>query len=305
MIINRERMLAEEHRRFEGALIARDGRKVPILVNGSTLRDAGGKKMGNVAFVTDLTEQKKALALAGQVQRSMTPARPPGIEGLDITGRSDPCEEVGGDYFDFLFGPGFSSEALKVVVGDISGHGVDAALLMTTARAVIRSRAAFSGSPAQLVSAMNRDLAFDMQRTGHFMTLFMLDFDLSRGSARWVRAGHEPALIYRPEQGTFESLFGEGLPLGIDEKFAYTEYPLDQLPSGSILAIGTDGIWEATDAGGTCFGKAQFRQIIQDLAHHDSNHIVNSVFDELKNHTRGIPPRDDITLVVIKIEPRG
>lgn len=305
MIANRERMLAKEYRRFEGSLLASDGRIVPILVNGNTLRDSRGRKMGNVAFVTDLTEQKKALELAGQVQRSLIPGTAPKIAGFDIAGRSDPCDEVGGDYFDFLFGPEFSSETLKVVVGDISGHGVDAALLMTTARALIRSRATHPGTPSQIVSAMNRDLAVDMQETGHFMTLFLMDIDPRRGSARWVRAGHEPALIYNPESGKFESLMGEGLPLGIDGNVTYNEYPLNQLTPGGIIVMGTDGIWEATDSAGNCYGKSQFKEIIQDLARKTSDEIVNGVFTEVQNYTRGLPPKDDITLVVIKIEPES
>gem|GEM_PF-311817 len=303
MITNRERMLAKEHRRFEGSLVAKDGRVVPVLVTGNTLTDTSGLKLGNVAFVTDLTEQKRTLELAGQVQKSLIPGTAPRIAGFDIAGRSDPCDEVGGDYFDFLFGPEFSSESLKVVVGDISGHGVDAALLMTTARALIRSRATHPGTASQIVSAMNRDLVIDMQETGHFMTLFLMDIDPRRGSARWVRAGHEPALIYHPDSGKFDSLVGVGLPLGIDENFAYTEYPMSRLPPGTIIVMGTDGIWEATDSAGACYGKSQFKGIIQDLARQSSAEIVNGVFTEVHNYTRGLPPKDDITLVVIKIEP--
>ena len=97
-----------------------------------------------MAFVVDLTEQKKALDLAGIVQKSMIPSSAPQIDGLDIAGRSDSCDEVGGDYFDFLYGQEYSDESIKVVVGDIAGHGVDAALLMTSARAFIRSRASFN-----------------------------------------------------------------------------------------------------------------------------------------------------------------
>jgi sigma-B regulation protein RsbU (phosphoserine phosphatase) len=149
---------------------------------------------------------------------------------------------------------------------------------------------------------MNRDLAVDMHETGHFMTLFLMDIDPRVGSARWVRAGHEPALIYNPDRGKFESLVGEGLPLGIDKNFSYAEYPMDRLPPGAIIVLGTDGIWEATDSAGTCYGKSQFRKIIQDLARRSSDEIVNEVFKEVQNYSSGLPPKDDITLVVIKIE---
>jgi sigma-B regulation protein RsbU (phosphoserine phosphatase) len=148
---SRERLLAMDYRTFEGTMVAKDGRHVPVLIHGNTLRDGKGAKIGNAAFVTDLTEQKKALELAGKVQKNLIPATAPEIKGLDIAGRSDPCQEVGGDYFDFLYGPEYPAGTLRVVVGDISGHGVDAALLMTTARAFIRMRAAQPGEPAQVV----------------------------------------------------------------------------------------------------------------------------------------------------------
>jgi sigma-B regulation protein RsbU (phosphoserine phosphatase) len=300
MSINRERILARDYRKFEGSLVAMNGRVVPVLIHGNTLRDSQGIKMGNVAFVADLTEQKKALALAGNVQRSLIPQAAPKIAGLDVAGRSVSCEEVGGDYFDFLSGPEYSTEKLQVVIGDVSGHGVDAALLMTSARAFIRTRAAQPGRISQVVSQMNRDLALDMGDSGHFMTLFFIEIDPRRGSAHWVRAGHEPAMMFKPEEDRFEELVGSGLPLGVDKSFGYTDYEIDHLSAGTIIALGTDGIWEASDAGGHVFGKERFRQIIRASAKKNSAAILQNVFDEVKNFSKGLPPHDDITLVVIK-----
>ena len=298
--LNKERILASDYRKFEGSLVARDGRIVPVLIHGNTLRDSQGKKMGNVAFVADLTEQKKALTLAGKVQRSLIPQTAPQIEGLDVAGRSVSCEEVGGDYFDFLFGPEYSTEKLQVVIGDVSGHGVDAALLMTSARAFIRTRAAQPGGPSQVVTQMNRDLALDMGDSGHFMTLFFMEIDTRSGTAHWVRAGHEPALVYKPGEDRFEDLVGLGLPLGVDKSFRYTDYEIDDLAAGTIIALGTDGIWEASDAGGHEFGKNRFRQIIRASAKENSAAILQNVFDEVNHFSKGLPARDDITLVVIK-----
>ena len=300
MSLNRERILARDYRKFEGSLVARDGRVVPVLIHGNTLRDSQGIKMGNVAFVADLTEQKKALALAGNVQRSLIPQAAPKIEGLDVAGRSVSCEEVGGDYFDFLFGPEYSTEKLQVVIGDVSGHGVDAALLMTSARAFIRTRAAQPGRPSQVVSQMNRDLALDMGDSGHFMTLFFIEIDPRHGTAHWVRAGHEPALMYKPAEDRFEELVGLGLPLGVDKNFGYTDYEIEDLSAGTIIALGTDGIWEASDAGGHAFGKERFRQIVRASAKENSAAILQNVFDEVNHFSKGLPPNDDITLVVIK-----
>jgi len=302
---SRERLLAMDYRTFEGVLVAKDGRRVPVLIHGNTLRDADGAKIGNAAFVADLTEQKKALELAGKVQRNLIPARPPLVEGLDIAGRSDPCQEVGGDYFDFLYGPEYPAGALRVVVGDISGHGVDAALLMTTARAFIRMRATQPTAPARIVSLTNRDLALDMGDSGNFMTLFYMEIDPRGRTARWVRAGHEPALLYCPVRDQFEELTGNGAPLGVDPDFEFTEQALPALHPGTILAMGTDGIWEASDPEGRFFGKERFREVIRRQAAGSAQDLLTAVFDEIGRFCRGMPSHDDITLVVIKIEKQG
>ena len=299
---NRERLLAMDYRTFEGALVAKDGRRVPVLIHGNTLRDATGVKIGNAAFVADLTEQKKALMLAGKVQKSLIPAKAPEIKGLDIAGRSDPCEEVGGDYFDFLYGPEYPAGTLRVVVGDISGHGVDAALLMTTARAFIRMRATQTADPSHVVTLANRDLALDMGDSGSFMTLFYIEIDPDDRTARWVRAGHEPALLYCPVRDRFEELVGNGTPLGVDQDFEFTQQTLPALHPGTVLALGTDGIWEACDPEGQFFGKERFQNIVRQQAAASAQDMVTAVFDEIGRFCRGMPYQDDITLVVIKID---
>ena len=299
---SRARLLAMDYRTFEGALVAKDGRRVPVLIHGNTLRDATGCKIGNAAFVADLTDQKKALVLAGKVQKSLIPAKAPEIRGLDIAGRSDPCQEVGGDYFDFLYGPDYPAGTLRVVVGDISGHGVDAALLMTTARAFIRMRATQTAEPAQVVTLSNHDLALDMGDSGSFMTLFYIEIDPGGHTARWVRAGHEPALLYCPVRDQFEELAGNGTPLGVDQDFGFTQQTLPALHPGTILAVGTDGIWEARDPEGRFFGKERFRDIIRRQAASSAQEMVTAVFDEIGRFCQGMPYQDDITLVVIKID---
>lgn len=299
---SRDRLLALDYRKFEGTLIAKDGRRVPVLIHGNTLRDDDGEKIGNAAFVVDLTDQKKALELAGMVQRSLIPARPPSVPGLDLAGRTDSCHEVGGDYFDFLYGPDFPADILRVAVGDISGHGVDAALLMTTARAFTRTRAVQPAGPSAVVGNINRDLALDMGDSGSFMTLFYMEIDPARRTASWVRAGHEPALLYCPVRDQFEELAGAGLPLGVDRDAGFAEQSLPALHPGTLLALGTDGIWEARDPDGRFFGKERFRELLRREAQRSAQEMVTAVFEELGRFCRGMPYEDDVTLVVIKVQ---
>ncbi len=300
MITHSESILAKEYRKLEGTYIAKNGRQVPILIHGSTLRDDKGNVIGNMAFVTDMTEHKKALALAGEVQKSLLPQEKPMVPGLDIAGRNVSCDEIGGDYFDFLWRRGSKKGPFSVVVGDISGHGVDSALLMTTARAFLRMRASQPGTISEIITAMNHHLTQDVLESGRFMTLFYLTIDPDNDRIDWVRAGHDPALVYDPERDEFKELKGSGVALGVKEDFTYQENNMGGLTNGQIIAIGTDGIWEAVNSQGEMFGKERFRNIIRKNARAGSSDILNAVYNELSQFTRGQKSEDDITLVIIK-----
>ncbi len=305
MLTHRDTILDQEYRQFEGSSVAKDGRHVPILVHGNTLRDDSGNVIGNMAFVTDMTEHKKALALAGEVQKSLLPQEKPTVKGLDIAGKNVSCDEIGGDYFDFIWRPGSKKGPFSVVVGDISGHGVESALLMTTARAFLRMRASQPGTISEIITAMNRHLTRDVLETGSFMTLFYMTIDPNEHHIDWVRAGHDPAIMYDPTRDEFEELKGSGVALGVNAAFDYVENNRRGLANGQIIAIGTDGIWEAVNWDGEMFGKARFRNIIRKNAHAAAGDILNAVYSELNQFTMGQRSEDDITLVVIKVEGMG
>ena len=292
LFINKDELLSKDYSQLEGSIVAKDGHTIPILVHGSTLRDDNGLVIGTMAFVTNMTEHKKSLALAGEVQKGLLPQKSPSIPGLDIAGKTISCDEIGGDYFDFLSGTACPNEHFGVVVGDVTGHGVDAALLMTTARAFLRMRASQCGSISQIMTEMNRHLALDVLDTGRFMTLFYLTIDTDKRHLRWVRAGHDPAFIYDPVQDVFEELKGAGLALGVDQEFVFEENLKTGLTGGKIIAIGTDGIWESCDKDGNMYGKERFRKIIRATAHSQ----------DLQRFTLGLRPADDITLVIVKTE---
>jgi sigma-B regulation protein RsbU (phosphoserine phosphatase) len=254
-----------------------------------------------MAFITNLTEQKKSLALAAEIQKNLLPQNDLQIQGLDIAGRAAACEEIGGDYFDFLMGQDCAHNHFDAVVGDVTGHGVEAALLMTTARAFLRMRASQCGAISQIITAMNRHLAMDFGNTGRFMTLFYVSIDLQNRNLEWVRAGHDPAIIYDPAQDKFEELTGTGLALGVNQNFIYEEYRKTGLAQGQIIALGTDGIWESFNPAGQMFGKQRFRDIIRQNAGLTANEIIDAVYRDVNAHARGLKQADDITLVIIKI----
>jgi len=244
---------------------------------------------------------RQSLGLAMDVQQHLLPRSNPCIEGLDIAGKSIYCEETGGDYFDYLEvgknGPG----KIKIVVGDVSDHGIPSALLMTTARAFLRQRASRTGKLNQIVADVNRQISPDVEESGQFMTLFLCEIDSPNKIIRWVNAGHDPAIVYNGNGDKFDELTGHALPLGVSEKAAYQEYQRRILP-GQIILIGTDGIWESQNTRREMFGKKRFKNLIRDHAHESANDILQAVITGLDDFSRPLEKEDDVTLVVIKVK---
>jgi PAS domain S-box-containing protein len=301
MTVNQRNLFAGNFTELEGRLITRSGRKIPVLMHGNRLGDNCGAASGNMIFLSDLTQNKRSLSLAAEVQRSLLPQETPKTEGLDVVGRTLSCDEIGGDYFDFLWSLDCPQDSFSIVVGDVTGHGVEAALLMATARAFLRMRASQCGSSAEIVTQMNRHLARDVTDSGHFMTLSFLRFDRASRSLRWVTAGHPPAVVYDPGTDRFRELRGQGLPLGVDDQYRYEENLDTDIAAGQIIAIGTDGIWEASDHQRNFYGTERFCEVIRRHAALGARDILEAVYSDIKDFTRGARQEDDITLVVAKV----
>ena len=241
------------------------------------------------------------MELAAGVQQSLLPRGVPPVPGFEVAGLTLPCDATGGDYYDFLHPGGAQGGAtLLAAVGDVTGHGIQAALLMTTVRAFLRARLLAPGEPAAIVNDVNRLLAEDMGDSGRFMTLFLLELDGARRAVRYVRAGHDPALLYDPAADTFTELTGRGIPLGIDAGWRYEEHVPPRLPAGAILALGTDGIWEARGPDGGMYGKERLKSAVRAAASNDAAGIVRAVLNDLETFLAGEARHDDVTLVVVK-----
>jgi phosphoserine phosphatase RsbU/P len=244
---------------------------------------------------------RRALGLAKEVQQSLLPHRVPTLAGYDIAGASLYCEETGGDYYDFL---PIGEDRLAVVVGDVSGHGVSAALFMATARALVMQRTALPGATAGIVRDVNRFLSLDTYDTGNFMTFFYCELTAGQHDVRWVRAGHEPALIYDPGQDRFDELKGRGIALGLDDSFGYEEYSRRLTPE-EIVLIGTDGIWEMRAETGEMFGKQRLKAIIREHRSAAAKEIIAAITAALNDFRGHRAPDDDVTMVVIKTVDQG
>ena len=244
---------------------------------------------------------RHSLSLAMEVQQNLLPKANPNIDGLDIAGKSIYCDETGGDYYDFLEVGNPEEGKIGVVVGDVSDHGIPSALLMATARALIRQRCSAFGQIDRVISDVNQQLAADVEDSGRFMTLFYAEIERPSNVIRWVNAGHEPGMIYDPAADTFSDINGgNNMALGVFEDTQFKEARREIAP-GQIIVIATDGIWEARNPKGEMFSKDRIHKIIRQNASASANDIQNAILESLKHFQKEATLEDDMTLVIIKI----
>lgn len=240
-----------------------------------------------------------ALNVAQEVQQSLLPRRAPKEPRFDIAGSSLYCDETGGDYYDYIDLPCLGSGVYAIVVGDVSGHGISSALLMAGVRAYLRGRVTQTGSVAEIITDVNRLVSADTTKTNQFMTLFFLVVEAQTGQMTWTRAGHDPVLLYSPDEDLFEILEGEGIPLGVEESWQYQDYSKTLRP-GQTLVLTTDGVWEARNDKDEMFGKDRFKEIIRKYADLGAEGIRRAIIDAVTAFRGEAQQEDDITLVVLK-----
>jgi len=245
---------------------------------------------------------KQSLTLAKEVQQSLFPKQDLKTDGFEAAGRSIYCDDTGGDYYDFIPMVGSDGPKWGVAVGDVSGHGIPAALLMATVRSSLRQRASHPGSADRITADVNRQITSDVGHSGEFITMFFLVIDPVKMELEWVRAGHDPALLYDPSTDSFEELGGTGLALGIDEKCRCSGHRRPGILPGQVILLGTDGLWEAANPKGKMFGKQSIYNIIRENCALSANEILESILTTLEKFQAGAKREDDVTLVIIKGE---
>jgi sigma-B regulation protein RsbU (phosphoserine phosphatase) len=286
--------LAEAARRLAGG----DFEARTRIKSGDELEELGAAFNRMVPHLHERMRMREGLALAQEVQRNLLPAEPPEVPGFEVAGTSLYCDEIGGDYYDFFKPPGGEGR-LAVAVGDVSGHGVAAALLMTAARALLRSRPAQGGTLGELVGGLNRDLV-EQVHAGRFMTLFLAVLTAEGRSIHWVSAGHGPALAYDPAQDSFEEVAGLDIPLGVDPDWRYHELSHSGWDTGAVLVVGTDGVWEARSPSGEPYGRERLSAAVRAAHRLSAKHILDAVMADMAAFRQHRPLADDATLVVVK-----
>lgn len=267
-----------------------------------TISGLAATSISNAILHADSLEKERyrqSLCIARDIQGNLYPSAAPTVEGFEVVWSNESCDETGGDYFDFI--GALDGAGLTVVVGDVSGHGIGAALLMASARASLRATLTESQDFefSQVISRLNDQLEQDME-LDRFMTLFLAHVDHDREQLAFVNAGHDSPLIYRAEEEIVEELPSTGMPLGIFAGSAFETGTTKMLQSGDVMLITTDGVWEVNDRNGVMLGKDRLKEIFCSYATQPVADLIPSIMKEVHQYTGNVPARDDVTLVAVR-----
>ena len=251
---------------------------------------------------TEAAEKKqivKDLAVANDVQRILLPSKEPEFEGFEISGTNLPARYLSGDYFDYI---PIDEDRLGVVIADVSGKGIPAALLMAMCRSALRVLAAGCDSPADVMRKLNAQIYPDIKED-MFISMAYALLDRRDGSVKLVRAGHDAPLVYRAKDGAIEVIKPPGMAVGIDSGRAFNKVTADfsvPLAPGDCLVFYTDGVTEAVNRTGEEFGLEAMKRAIQASASDGAAAIVRRVAEEVSAFVGDHPQHDDITLIAIR-----
>lgn len=245
-------------------------------------------------------EHEKEMQIAKAIQMGLLPIRSPAITGISLEGACVPAREVGGDYYDFLLR---GTNALDLVIADVSGHNVGAALIMAEVRTFIQAEAKNIRSPGEMLSALNEFLYEDLTRAELFITMFYLNYDADMQKLTFASAGHNPPMVWRSDSQSCESLDAEGLILGVNRKVTFEEKRV-WLQPGDILLLFTDGITEAANPEGDCFGESRLCALLDEYHALAPQQIIENLLKQVRAFAGSQTLIDDVTLVIMKVDLR-
>ncbi|ARN82409.1 PAS domain S-box protein [Methylocystis bryophila] len=270
----------------------------------SPVVDEAGEITNFVGIHTDVTERRREaqrnheLEIARHIQLSLLPNAPLRLPGVEMAGYCAPASQVGGDYFDYFENAG----TVDVVIADVSGHSVGAALLMTEVRSTLRveaRKAVAAVSPAEILWDLNELLYDDLTRSESFITMLYMKYDPEGRRLTYANAGHNRAILLRFPGGRPTLLDAEGLVLGALRGVDFEERTVE-LTAGDLLLLYTDGVTEAQNAAGDFYG---VERLIESLRQHKElalEGIVNALLDDTRGFCGDRPLDDDIAIVVMK-----
>jgi serine phosphatase RsbU (regulator of sigma subunit)/pSer/pThr/pTyr-binding forkhead associated (FHA) protein len=263
----------------------------------TTLASVAAIRVENASLLEERINRERMereLELATEIQQRFQPSAPPVIEGYEFQGISFSCYEIGGDYYDFI--PA-SDGTMLIALGDVSGKGTAAALLMSSLHAAIHGQVAAKTPLAEAIVSVNEYLA-DNTPANRFVTLFAAELDPPSAKLKYINAGHNPPLVCRAD-GSIEQLSSGGLPLGIMPMAEYDVAELTLNP-GDTLVIYSDGVSEANNLAEEEFGLDRLADVLRSNIKANASTLRDKIESALSEFTGTAPANDDITLVIAK-----
>jgi len=243
---------------------------------------------------------RRELEIATEIQKSIFPAHPPEVEGLEIEAKSVPAKEVGGDYYDFISDP--SGNQMGLIIADASGKGLPGTLYMTRSRSVFRVISSEEGHPGEILSRSNNYIAADASSgKGMFITVLYVLYDKKKKQMVCANAGHYPPLWYRAKEKAFGEISVSGVPVGILPEQTYREETI-QLAPEDLLVMYTDGVTEAKAAHGEMFGVERLKRVVEENSSLGAHDLFIKIEAAIKEFIGEAPPFDDLTLIVIRVK---
>ena len=269
-----------------------------------------GNVIGAIETIRDITERREMegrlarsnaeLQIGAEIQKSFMPDVIPQMPGMDIAARTVMAKEVGGDFFDVIPFEVMVLEKgmLGLLVADVSGKGVPAALFMALSRIVVRVNAVWHRDPAKAIYSSNNTIAND-SKSGMFVTLFFGLLNEKDKTMTYVNAGHNPPLVYRSASGQFEKLMPTGIALGAMENMDYTSQTV-KIGKDDVIVIYTDGVTESINSKEELFGENRLTEIIEKNVKLPSKEILEVILSSVNAYAGDMPQFDDITVLVLK-----
>lgn len=258
-----------------------------------------GERRQKEAALLENARVTRDLELAKQIQFSLLPESPPLVHGVGIACRCIPATHVGGDYYDF-FQRG--DDLVDIVMADVSGHSVGAALIMVETRSVLRAQMQAPRSTKETLRVLNDLLYDDLTRAELFITMFCGKYDGASRTLSYANAGHTRPLLFRG--GAWEELDAEGLILGVEHDVLFEERSVVLQP-GDLLFIYTDGIIEAERESRELFGVARLCDLLSGMLDQEPETMIDRVLAEVAAFSSPYPLQDDISMVVMKVVKNG
>jgi serine phosphatase RsbU (regulator of sigma subunit) len=237
------------------------------------------------------------LEIGRKIQLGLLPDSNPNVPGYEFGVLYQAAQQVGGDFYDYCWVPG-EDDVLGLLIGDVSGKGVPAALFMAMCRTAVRAAALSGRSPAETLTAANTWIEKD-NREGFFLSAICASLDPESGSLLYANAGHNRPLLIRTENGEIEELRARGIILGVMESVEIEEERIE-LRGGDALVFYTDGITEAFNAAGEPFGIERLSAVLASNTEASAQELATAVEDALRRFTGAEPQADDFTLVALK-----